>query len=91
MTLGEKLIAFRLLKGHTQMDFCRAFNQKYPDTKIDRGFYSMIESDHRNMNIPTLKNLVTYYNTTADDLLFDDKIPEQLKPKKHVHGKNTVT
>lgn len=91
MTLGEKLIALRTLKGNTQEEFCRAFNKIYPATKLTRSFYSMIEGDHRYMNIPTLMNFSTYYNTPTDDLLFDDKIPVQLITKTRKRMKNLVT
>lgn len=81
MTIGEKLIALRSLKGNTQVEFCQSFNKRFPSTKMTRSYYSMVELDQKGISIEKLKSLVMYYNTTADDLLFDHMVPAQLTSK----------
>ena len=91
MTTGEKLIAFRLLRGDSQEDLCKTFSKRFPDTPIERGAYSMWESDNRNMPLLTFKNMVRFHRTTADELLFDDQIPGILNKGNRSRLKKLVT
>jgi transcriptional regulator with XRE-family HTH domain len=79
MTIGEKLTALRSRKGWTQPDFCKAFNKRYPELAIKRSRYSKWETDENSMEIEMLKAVVTFYQVTADEMIFDHKVPELLK------------
>lgn len=85
MTLGEKLVMLRQRTGFVQKAWCEDFNKKYPRQKVNRAQYSNWELNMRTMTIHHLKLVVEYYqrfHLTADDLIFDDKVPPILKQKR---------
>lgn len=82
MTTAEKIIAFRSLLGYTQQEFCQAFNKRFPELPLTRDAYAKWETGDRALKIEYLKALVIFLKTSADDLLFDHRIPDQLKPRR---------
>lgn len=84
MTIGEKLKQLRALKGLSQQEFCEEVNRRHR-LDIARKQYSHWEQDRRTVDIKFLKAIVMYYSrwgVTADDLIFDERLPARLKETK---------
>lgn len=82
MTTGEKLTALRQHRSMTQEDFCKSFNKRYPSLSITRWQYARWETDSRNMQLDHFKAVVLFYRISADDLLFNDRIPGNIIKNK---------
>lgn len=66
MSLGRRLKRLRLQKGKSQLEMAKELN-------INNATLSQYEADNRKPDIVTLKAMATYFDVSADYLLFDTK------------------